>query len=418
MTAAKNIRDYAIITATYWAFTLSDGALRMLVLLHLHELGHSPLTLAMLFVLYEFFGMGTNLFGGWLGARSGLKITLGYGLLLQVIACGLLALADGWLSVALVTALQGLSGIAKDLTKMSSKSYIKMVVPDGDQAGLLRWVALLTGSKNTLKGVGYFLGGLLLSTAGFHGACGAMSIALALTLVASMLALPKAPGKAKASVSLKSLIPTDARLGWLSAARLFLFGSRDTWFVVGLPVFLSATLGWSFEAVGAALALWIIGYGIVQASAPAFLGLKTSRAEDPHQRPVAGKVLGKWKAALIIPLAGIAFGLEQGAPVEPTLIGGLVIFGIIFAANSALHSFLVVNYAEKDSVALSVGFYYMSNAAGRLVGTVLSGILFESLGGNIPGLLACMAGAMVMVGLSTLLCIPLSRAEHAFNAAR
>ena len=417
MPVAKNIRDYAIITATYWAFTLSDGALRMLVLLHLHQLGHSALTLAMLFVLYEFFGMVTNLFGGWLGAKSGLKLTLGYGLLLQVIACGILALADGWLSVALVTALQGLSGIAKDLTKMSSKSYIKMVVPEGDQAGLLKWVALLTGSKNTLKGVGYFLGGLLLTTAGFHGACGLMSLCLALTLVASMLALPKAPGKSKASVSLKSLIPTDPRLGWLSAARLFLFGSRDAWFVVGLPVFLSTTLGWSYEAVGGALAIWIIGYGVVQASAPAFLGLKTAQTHE-SARPVAGKVLGLWKSALIIPLAVIAFGLQSGWPTEPILIGGLVVFGFIFAANSALHSFLVVDYAEQDSVALSVGFYYMSNAAGRLVGTVLSGVLFDSLGGNLAGLLACMAGAMLMVGLSTLLCIPLSRAEYAHNAAR
>ena len=415
---AKNIRDYAIITATYWAFTLSDGALRMLVLLHLHELGHSALTLAMLFVLYEFFGMVTNLFGGWLGARSGLKVTLGYGLLLQVIACGILALADGWLTIALVTALQGLSGIAKDLTKMSSKSYIKMVVPEGDQAGLLRWVALLTGSKNTLKGVGYFLGGLLLSTIGFHGACGAMSLALALTLTASMLALPAAPGKTKAAVTLKSLIPTDARLGWLSAARLFLFGSRDAWFVVGLPVFLSATLGWSHQSVGTALALWIIGYGIVQATAPSFLGLKTSNQRETHRRPVAGKILGIWKAALFIPLAGITLALGQNIAIEPVLIAGLIIFGIIFAANSALHSFLVVDYAEKDSVALSVGFYYMSNAAGRLLGTVLSGTLFESFGGALPGLLACMTGAMSMVALSTLLCLPLTRAENAFNAAR
>jgi len=414
----KNIRDYAIITATYWAHTLSDGALRMLVLLHLHQLGHSALTLAMLFVLYEFFGMVTNLFGGWLGARSGLKITLGYGLFLQVIACGLLALSEGWLSVALVTALQGLSGIAKDLTKMSSKSYIKMVVPEGDQAGLLRWVALLTGSKNTLKGVGYFLGGLLLSQAGFHGACGAMSLALALTWVASMLALPKTQGKAKAKVSLTSLIPTDARLGWLSAARLFLFGSRDTWFVVGLPVFLSTTLGWSFEAVGAALAVWIIGYGIVQASAPAFLGLKTSKPGAINERPVAGKLLGLWKSALLLPLGVIAFGIKNGGPAEPILLGGLVIFGVIFAANSALHSFLVVDYAEKDSVALSVGFYYMSNAAGRLVGTVLSGLLYEHFGGALPGLLACITGAIVMVAFSVLLCVPLNRAEHAFNEAR
>ena len=301
----RNVRDYAIITATYWAFTLSDGALRMLVLLRLHEQGFSPLSLAMLFVLYEFFGMVTNLFGGWLGAKHGLKITLGSGLLLQVTACSLLALGESNLTVPFVMAMQGLSGIAKDLTKMSSKSYIKMVVPDSDQAGLLKWIAILTGSKNTLKGVGFFLGGFLLTSMGFGGACFAMAIVLAATWAASTLALPKAPGKSRASVSLKSLIPTDKRLQWLSAARLFLFGSRDAWFVVGLPIFLSASLGWSHKAVGGFLAFWIIGYGMVQASAPAFI----SKSSAPAAQPTSAKQLRRWKGALLLPLVGILIGL-------------------------------------------------------------------------------------------------------------
>ncbi len=404
----RNVRDYAIITATYWAFTLSDGALRMLVLLRLHEEGFSPLSLAMLFVLYEFFGMVTNLFGGWLGAKHGLKITLGSGLLLQVIACSLLALSESNLTVPFVMAMQGLSGIAKDLTKMSSKSYIKMVVPDNDQAGLLKWVAILTGSKNTLKGVGFFLGGFLLTTMGFGGACLAMAIVLALTWAASTLALPKAPGKSRASISLKSLVPTDKRLQWLSAARLFLFGSRDAWFVVGLPIFLSASLEWSHEAVGGFLALWIIGYGMVQASAPALI----SSSSAQKSQPTSANQLRRWKSSLLIPLVGIAAGLHLGLAPTLVLVAGLIVFAIIFAVNSAVHSYLVVAYASEDTVALDVGFYYMSNAAGRLLGTVLSGALFGWAGQAISGLTACIIASIVMVFVGSALCIPLQKAEE------
>lgn len=403
----RNVRDYAIITATYWAFTLSDGALRMLVLLRLHEKGFSPLSLAMLFVLYEFFGMVTNLFGGWLGAKHGLKITLGSGLLLQVAACSLLALGESNLTVPFVMAMQGLSGIAKDLTKMSSKSYIKMVVPDSDQAGLLKWIAILTGSKNTLKGVGFFLGGFLLTSMGFGGACFAMAIVLAATWAASTLALPKAPGKSRASVSLKSLIPTDKRLQWLSAARLFLFGSRDAWFVVGLPIFLSASLGWSNKAVGGFLAFWIIGYGMVQASAPAFI----SKSSAPADQPTSAKQLGRWKAALLFPLVGILIGLQTDLSPTVVIITGLVVFAIIFAVNSTVHSYLVVAYAAEDTIALNVGFYYMSNAAGRLLGTILSGALFQWAGQGTSGLTTCIAASILMAGVGSALCVPLYRAE-------
>lgn len=404
----RNVRDYAIITATYWAFTLSDGALRMLVLLHLHEQGFSPLSLAMLFVLYEFFGMITNLFGGWLGAKHGLKITLGAGLLLQVVACSLLALWESNLSVALVMGMQGLSGIAKDLTKMSSKSYIKMVVPDSDQAGLLKWVAILTGSKNTLKGVGFFVGGFLLTTMGFGGACLAMALVLLVTWAASTLALPKAPGKSRESVTLKSLMPTDKRLVWLSAARLFLFGSRDAWFVVGLPIFLAAFLGWSHEAVGGFLASWIIGYGVVQASAPALLSRFASANE---QQPISAAQLGRWKIALLLPLGAILIGLQVSATPAAVLVGGLIVFAVIFAVNSAAHSYLVVAYAAEDTVALDVGFYYMSNAAGRLLGTVVSGALFGWAGQGISGLTACILASVLLVILGSVLCLPLRQAE-------
>ena len=165
-TATLPIRDYALVTAGYWAFTLTDGALRMLVLLHFHELGYSPVALAFLFLLYETMGIVTNLVGGWAGSRTGLNKTLIGGLALQIVALGALTLQDAswveWASVAFVMGVQALSGIAKDLTKMSSKSAVKLVAGEGS---LFRLVAILTGSKNALKGVGFFVGAVLLSCA-------------------------------------------------------------------------------------------------------------------------------------------------------------------------------------------------------------------------------------------------------------
>jgi MFS transporter, APGE family, 1-arseno-3-phosphoglycerate exporter len=398
-----NRRDYGVITATYWAFTLTDGALRMLVLLHLHERGFAPLALAGLFLLYELFGVLTNLFGGWIGARFGLKSTLVSGLALQVVALGMLCVPEAWLTVAWVMVAQALSGIAKDLTKMSSKSYIKLVVPPGDSAGLLRWVALLTGSKNTLKGLGFFLGGVLLAGAGFRGACLGMGGLIVVALVGSALALPRAPGKAKARVGLRHLVPRDARLKCLSAARFFLFAARDVWFVIALPVYLAADLGWSHAGVGTFLALWIIGYGLVQAAAPAMVCAGGRPTPD-------GRHLGRWTLALALPLVGLLACLQLGAPPTPTLVVGLAIFGVLFAGNSAMHSFLVVHYAAEDRLALSVGFYYMANAAGRLVGTLLSGLVFGALLGRV-GLEACLAVSTLFVLLSAALCVPLARAE-------
>ena len=396
------IRDYAIITGTYWAFTLTDGALRMLVLLHLHDRGFTPLELASLFLLYEFFGVLTNLLGGWLGARLGLKWTLTAGLSLQVVALGMLCGPEAWLSVAYVMSAQALSGIAKDLTKMSSKSYIKLVVPAGDHGGLLRWVALLTGSKNSLKGAGFFLGGFLLTAVGFRGACAGMGVLIAAALVLSSAALPRAPGKAKGRLHLRQLLSKDARLNRLSLARLFLFGARDVWFVVALPVFLSTELGWDHSAVGGFLALWVIGYGVVQAAAPRVVGAR---------RPPDAASLGRWTLALAVPLGALLFALHRGAPPGGTLVVGLALFGALFAAGSAIHSYLVLRYAEEDQVAADVGFYYMANAAGRLVGTVLSGAVFGALLGR-AGLEACLGVSILFVVISAAVCIPLSKAER------
>lgn len=408
----NNLRDYATVTASYWVFTLTDGALRMLVLFHLHRLGYSPLEVVSLFLFYEFFGIVTNFVGGWIGARFGLKSTLFSGLCLQVLSCSTLALLANDLSVPLVMAAQAVSGIAKDLTKMSSKSYIKLVIHESDSSGLMKWVAILTGSKNALKGVGFFLGGALLESVGFRAANIGMAAALLVALVGSFLLLPRAAGRSRSKVSLRHLISRDPRVNWLAAARLFLFGSRDVWFVFALPIFLSAELGWSFSASGGFLAAWVIGYGLVQASAPAHVRGRGGRGTAPDARRVMG-----WTALLIVPLVGIATSLSLGVAPATSLIVGLSLFGIVFATNSAVHSYLIVHYAEADRVALNVGFYYMANAAGRLAGTILSGAVFQWAGMGRAGLVACLLTSIGLVAISTLLCLPLRRAEARWELA-
>ena len=353
----------------------------MLVLLYLHDRGYSPLDIASLFLFYEFFGVVTNLIGGWLGARFGLKSTLFSGLALQTAALGVLAWQAQSLSMPLVMAAQAASGVAKDLTKMSSKSYLRFVIPGDQSSRLLKWVAVLTGSKNALKGVGFFLGGLLLASIGFAIACMSMAVALAVALLVVTVLLPRASaGKEEAKFS--SLLSRSSSINWLSAARLFLFGSRDIWFVLGLPIFLSTQLGWSHTEVGGFLAVWVIGYGVVQALAPGFL--------QPDQR------LWPWAALLLLPLGAILLALYLQLPPDVTIILGLAVFGFVFACNSALHSYLILAYSEDEQVAMNVGFYYMANAAGRLVGTILSGVLYQWY-----GLGACLIGSAAFVVIST-----------------
>lgn len=373
-----DIRNYALVTGAYWGFTLTDGALRMLVLLHFYDLGYSAVQIAFLFLLYEFFGVVTNLVGGWVGSQLGLKVTLFTGLALQVIALGALGLLDpNWtpfFSVCYVMGLQALSGIAKDLTKMSSKSAIKVLVPSDADNALFKWVAILTGSKNALKGAGFFLGGLLLATVGFRGALWLMAGGLLLVLLATLLSLPREIGMAKKKTKFSAIFSKSRDINLLSAARLFLFGSRDIWFVVGLPVFLSASLNWSHTEVGGFLALWVIGYGGVQALAPKLL--KSSlRGGTPR---------GGTASVGAFALAGLTVLITIGVAMEfspwLTVVAGLALFGLIFAINSSVHSYLILAYTEADQAALNVGFYYMANAGGRLVGTLLSGIVFQSAG--------------------------------------
>lgn len=370
---SSQLSQYLIITGNYWAFTLTDGALRMLVVLYFHGLGYSPLSIAMLFLFYEFFGVVTNLIGGWLGAHLGLNRTMSMGLLLQVLALAMLLIPADALTVVWVMAAQALSGIAKDLNKMSAKSAIKLLVPKGQEGALYRWVALLTGSKNMLKGVGFFLGGLLLAALGFRGAVALMAGLLALVWVFSLLMLRTDMGKAMRKPQFSEIFSRSRSVNILSAARLFLFGSRDVWFVVALPVFLAESLGWTHTQVGGFLALWVIGYGLVQAMAPRITGVKS-------QRPPDGKSAVLWVVALAGIPAAIAWAMGAGFDHQTVLVSGLLLFGAVFAVNSALHSYLIVSFAGADGVSVDVGFYYMANAMGRLVGTVLSGWVYQQAG--------------------------------------
>ncbi len=397
---SPEVRQYALITGNYWAFTLTDGALRMLVVLYFHQLGYSPLQVALLFLFYEIFGVITNLVGGWLGARLGLNRTMNIGLALQVLALAMLALPAVWLTLPWVMGAQALSGIAKDLNKMSAKSSIKLLVPDTQQGALFRWVAALTGSKNALKGVGFFLGGALLTTVGFRAAVVLMAAALLIVWLLSLALLRRDFGKAKSKPKFRDILSKSRAVNRLSAARMFLFGARDVWFVVALPVFLATSLGWDFWWIGAFMAAWIVGYGVVQGVAPWLLRRRDGALPD-------GRTAFVWAVVLaIVPAAmAVSFG---GGHVESVVVGGLVVFGVLFAVNSSLHSYLIVSYAAEDGVSLDVGFYYMANALGRLLGTVLSGWIFQ-----VWGLAACLAVSSVFVGTAALLSLALPRHRSA-----
>ena len=401
-----NKKNYVIVTAAYWGFTLTDGALRMLVLLHFHERGLNPIQLAFLFLLYEFCGILTNLFGGWLASNKGLKITLTFGLSLQIISLILLSLVNPnwglWLAVGYIMGTQALSGVAKDLTKMSSKSAVRVLLPKEDpetHSGLFRWVAILTGSKNALKGVGFLLGGVLLASLGFQWSLWVMAIALGLVLLSSIFGLQGDLGRSKQKAKFKELFSKSREINILSFARFFLFASRDIWFVVALPVFLSAHLGWDFTAIGSFMAIWVIGYGIVQASAPAIAKKKGDVGRT------ATTTLA-WGIALTVVTVAIAVGVQFEWNLTKTVLGGLILFGIVFAMNSALHSYLILAYSNSDKAALNVGFYYMANAGGRLFGTLLSGLIYQwhGLSGSMWTSSIC-----VLIAVSTIVALPRNR---------
>jgi len=389
--------QYLLITGNYWAFTLSDGALRMLVVLHFHQLGYSPLSIALLFLFYELFGVITNLLGGWLGARLGLNNTMTIGLGLQVVALTMLLVPAEWLIVPWVMAAQAVSGIAKDLNKMSAKSTIKLLIPDNAQSKLYQWVALLTGSKNALKGIGFFMGGMLLTLLSFQGAVMTMALGLVVIGIGSQIFLKKELGKSKNKPTFIALFSKSRALNYLSAARLFLFGARDVWFVVALPVYLSTVFEWSHWQVSGFLASWIIGYGLVQTLVPYVTGYKQGKLPD-------GKSATVWSALLASTPLLIIWMLAATEHPESMLITGLLLFGLLFAINSAVHSYLIISYATRDGVSLDVGFYYMANAMGRLLGTVLSGWIYQDY-----GLIACLYTASAFIALASLLSLGLPK---------
>ncbi|MBE9200706.1 MULTISPECIES: organoarsenical effux MFS transporter ArsJ [unclassified Nodularia (in: cyanobacteria)] len=369
-----NLKNYTLVTLAYWGFTITDGALRMLVLLYFDSIGYTPLQIASLFLFYEIFGVVTNFLGGWIGSQFGLKITLYAGIGLQVFSMVMLSWLNPdwseWIAVGYVMVAQAFSGVAKDLTKMSSKSAIRLVVPQKAQSSLFKWVAVLTGSKNALKGVGFFVGSVLLTSVGFKNALLIMAGGLFLILFTGLM-LPKGMGKIKTKVKFSQLFSKSREINILSAARFFLFGSRDVWFVVGLPVFLRGTLGWSFYQVGGFLACWVIGYGVIQFLAPVLIQRFGSG------QPPSSKTIQFWTFTLTAVPGAIALALQLGVPGNIAIVGGLLVFGVVFAFNSAVHSYLVLAFTDDDKVALNVGFYYMANSGGRLAGTVLSGLVFQ-----------------------------------------
>ena len=388
----SGVRSYALVTGSYLSFTLTDGALRMLVLLHFHQLGYTPFALAFLFLLYEAAGIFANLGGGWLAVRFGIPRMLSVGLFLQISGLLMLSALDpAWsatISTVWVVIAQGVAGVAKDLTKTASKSAIKATSEQGG-GQLFRWVAWFTGSKNAMKGVGFFLGGALLQAAGFAQALWLLATLLGLVLIGVVFLLPRDLGKAKSSKSFSELFAKSSAINLLAAARIFMFGARDVWFVVGLPVFLYAQ-GWSFIAVAGFLASWTIGYGGVQALAPALV----KRSADGLSAEVpAARIWGAALAAIPVCLA-MALSLNDFARPDLIVTIGLGVFGLFFAVLSSLHSYLILAYAGSKKAAEDVGFYYAANAAGRLFGTLLSGILMQA--GGLP---ACLWASAIMLGV-------------------
>ena len=204
-------------------------------------------------------------------------------------------------------------------------------------------------------------------------------------------------GKAKNKPKFTETFSKSKAINYLSAARMFLFGSRDVWFVVALPVYLASTFGWDHWYVGGFLATWVIAYGFVQGIAPKITGTKRGQSPD-------GRHALCWALVLSVVPVIIALSLSYDWHAETILMAGLLVFGALFAVNSSLHSYLIVSYAGEDGVSLDVGFYYMANAMGRLIGTLLSGWLFQDY-----GLAVCLWVSAVFIALTALVSVQLPR---------
>lgn len=439
---SKALRPFVIISSSYLLFTITDGAIRMIVLLHAYNKSFSALEVSIMFSLYELAGVFTNLAAGLMGAKWGIKFTLIIGLSLQLLSYGLMfGWQDSWTkseAIIYVTVAQMFAGIAKDLTKLGGKTVTKLVTPDEKETQLFKLVSFITGWKNSLKGVGYFAGAALLQVSYVL----ALSVMMALVLIAmpwAICGLDRSLGTAKKkNATWKDAFKMDnQKLNLLSAARLFLFASRDFWFEVPLPFFLRAPaceglgtetcfqssdcsqgaicgssgyceninpgggcggLGLERVVVGAILGGYIILYGQVQSLTPQLV-TGPLRQSPPNKLTEVFWGLINCVPTLIMAVAMMLAPSFVNADADEMTIWfavNVVAFAVIFAINSSIHSFLVVNYAAKDKVAVSVGFYYMSNACGRLMGTIGSGVLYTFIGENIGSL----AGTDAVAGLA------------------
>mmetsp|Transcript_37845 Transcript_37845/g.121389 ORF Transcript_37845/g.121389 Transcript_37845/m.121389 type:complete len:567 (-) Transcript_37845:2162-3862(-) len=482
-TEATQQRDallpFVVISSTYLLFTITDGALRMIVLLHAYRKSFTAMEVTLMFVLYELAGVGTNLAAGIAGARWGIRATLVTGLLLQIVTFGLLfGWEDGWSksqAILYVTGVQLFGGVAKDLTKLGGKTVTKLVTPEEKETQLFKLVSLLTGWKNSLKGVGYFLGSWLIGIS-YGLALGAMMALVLLALPMAyfgldpQLGVSPSPGRLRLSDVFDRSNPN---LNWLSLARLFLFASRDFWFEVPLPFFLRSPpcaaigrpcaddsdcgsgtacdaeagacanlnpgggcggLGWSRTQVGALLALYIIMYGQFQAYTPQLV-TGPLRQTPPNKRTEVLWGLVNCLPTLVMAVVAAASAdagtysqpSHAGLPPHTSLLGGSLVgtiacFALVFAVNSSIHSYLVVLYAASDKVAASVGFYYMANACGRLLGTLGSGVLYTYVGDDlgllagtnaVQGLAACFAAATASSLLAALITLQIDDGDAA-----
>jgi MFS family permease len=391
-----NLKNLLIITNTYLFFSLTDGAIRMIVLLHFFHLGFSPLSLAFIFLLYELVGVITNLVGGWLASYYGIKRMFTFGVLLQIFGLFFLSFySPSWgifSSILWVMIAQGISGIAKDISKTSSKSAIKIVSGDG-KGILFKWVSWFTGLKNISKGLGFFVGSLLIEIISFQYSLYFLMFFLIICLF-FLFFLDSEIGVFKTSRNLKQFFSKSKNINILSMARLFLFGSRDIWFVVGLPIFLYSA-GWSFWHVGSFLAFWIIGYGFCQSFVPFLI----KKSIDGFTLEIS---LAKfWVFILMIIQLALLILIHldvQYISTEKILIFVLLIYGGVFSINSALHSYLILKFSGNSSVTEDVGFYYSSNALGRFFGTFLSGYLYQ-----ITGITGCIGGSFIFILISFLI---------------
>ncbi|KAL4451733.1 hypothetical protein ABPG75_007395 [Micractinium tetrahymenae] len=406
------LKPFVIISLSYLLFTTTDGAVRMVVLLHAYQKGFSAMQVAVMFSFYELAGVATNLLAGLMGAKWGIKSTLLTGLSLQLVGIGMLfAWQDSWSkteAIIYVTATQLMCGIAKDLTKLGGKTVTKLVTPEEKQSSLFRLVSFITGWKNSLKGAGYFLGAATVGV-NYYMSLGILCGLILLAVPWAATGLSNQLGRArKQNVTFSQLFDNKPNINILSLSRVFLFGARDLWFEVPLPFFLrspASGIGWSRSATGAFLAIWIIVYGQMQSWTPQLV-LGPLRQAPPT----------KWVAALwcgiltvvpltlgIVMLAGDTFGVGVSrGPAITAITVVLYAFCLVFAVNSAIHSYLIVAYAEGDKVAQTVGVYYASNAVGRLTGTLASGALYSYVGSTVvDGFGACL---MVSVGFAAVSC--------------